>query len=309
MESLTSKKWKPNLALLIMLTIFFLPLSFAYLNKFRFFVLYFFAYVTSALLSSAYSYEPLYPQIFLAVIIIGSIHLILIYKHSKDDYTRKWYSKPKGLIALLALTLIIPVFVIRIFLVEPFRIPTGSMEPNLNIGDLIFVNKLGFGNITAFGYRLWQGGVTANFERGSILIFLHPDGDNVAHIKRVIGFPGDEILIRDKQVYIRKDCERKNKKCKFKKLKRVKVTENSLTDEAIFMETIDNKSYQIKLYPIVIEEQGSYNMSAVRLTVPEGHYFFLGDNRDNSNDSRFWGYVPEENLIGILDFVIENQSR
>lgn len=174
------------------------------------------------------------------------------------------------------------VLLLRSFLVEPFRIPSGSLEPTLLVGDFVAVNKF------AYGLRLpvWEKKVVsiANPKKGEIAVFRWPPEPSYDYIKRVIGVPGDRISYHNKVLAI-----------------------NGVTAKQIFVEyTIDESSgravakYKENLNGIIHDIFIRADVPAVDfdLVVPEGNYFMMGDNRDDSADSRFWGFVPEGYLRG-----------
>ena len=173
------------------------------------------------------------------------------------------------------------VLLIRSFIVEPYKIPSGSMIPTLMIGDFILVDK----NI--YGYKIPLTNVTLieNEEpnRGDVVVFKYPENQNINYIKRVIGLPGDTILYKDKKLFIN-DQENILKKINHK------FNPIEIADGTVFVEKGSNKDYLI-----LNQTSPSFNF---RYTVPPDTYFVLGDNRDNSNDSRYWGPVPKENLVG-----------
>lgn len=173
------------------------------------------------------------------------------------------------------------VWALRSFLVEPFTIPSGSMLPTLQVGDYILVNKF------SYGFRLPVLGTevipVAKPMRGDIMVFKYPEQPNVNFIKRVVGVPGDRVRIRGGRVWVN-DQE----------LGREKV---SLPEgepwEVYFRETVGSVSHLVR------HEEGRESMSPEReWSVPADSYFMLGDNRDNSRDSRFWGFVPDRYIVG-----------
>ncbi len=173
------------------------------------------------------------------------------------------------------------VLLIRSFIVEPYKIPSGSMIPTLMIGDFILVDK----NI--YGYKLPLTNITIidneNPNRGDVVVFKYPENQNINYIKRVIGLPGDTILYKNKKLFVNDQENILNKiNHKFNPIE--------IADGTVFLEKIDDREYLI-----LNQTAPSFNF---KYTVPPDTYFVLGDNRDNSNDSRYWGPVPKENLVG-----------
>ncbi len=170
------------------------------------------------------------------------------------------------------------VLVIRSFIFEPFRIPSGSMMPTLLQGDYIFVKKYSYGlRLPVVEKIVFE---TGEPDRGDVVVFRLPSEPNVNYIKRVIGLPGDELVYERHRLTVNGEL--------------IAVTpdtaENSSVDQ--FVEQLGERQHAI----LVTNPQNS--MRDGRYTVPEGHYFMMGDNRDNSRDSRFIGAVPETHLVG-----------
>ena len=166
----------------------------------------------------------------------------------------------------ITIAIVLAVF-IRILFFEPYKIPSGSMRMTLIEGDRLFVNKLAFGPRIPFsGYRL--PGFTRP-KRGDVVVFINPVDHKRNFIKRLIGFGGEKIEIRDGDIY---------------------VNGQHVTDAKI-----DNTYYY--------NTQSEYGRAHEETLVPSGHYFVLGDNSKDSNDSRFWGFVPEKDLIGRAEFI------
>jgi signal peptidase I len=179
------------------------------------------------------------------------------------------------------------VLLLRSFVAEPFRIPSGSMMPTLLHGDFILVNKFTYGlrlpvlHTKVFDNRLPQ--------RGDVIVFRYPENTALDYIKRVVGIPGDRIEYRNKTLYINGEVCEQAPNGVFVGMGR----DQSENRSRIIVEQLA----QIE-HAILINEQRSGYHSEGSWVVPEGHYFVLGDNRDNSRDSRFWGFVPEDHLVG-----------
>ncbi len=211
----------------------------------------------------------------------GIIYLLDVLIWSKK---RKTQQQPSRLIEYSRS--FFPVFLIvlllRSFLVEPFRIPSGSLEPTLLVGDFLAVNKF------AYGLRLpvWEKKVLpiANPKTGEIVVFRWPPDPSYDYIKRVIGVPGDKIAYRNKTLTVN-GVEAKQT------FVRYTTDESSGNAVAEYRENLNGVEHEIFTRP---------NVPAVdfEVTVPEGQYFMMGDNRDDSADSRFWGFVADKYLRG-----------
>jgi len=179
---------------------------------------------------------------------------------------------------------ILIVFVLRSFLVEPFKIPSSSMVPTLLVGDFILVNKFTYGiRLPVANRKVVQLG---NPARGDVMVFRFPDDPSLDYIKRVVGLPGDHILVSDKRVYVNGDLQPVELNGPFQPM-------NSTPLAQIAFEQLGDVRHRV----LYIDERPSVDYEGV---VPDGHYFFMGDNRDNSRDSRFpeVGYVPTGNVVG-----------
>jgi len=179
------------------------------------------------------------------------------------------------------------VLVFRSFLFEPFKIPSGSMIPTLLVGDFIVVNKFSYGiRLPVLNRKIISIGEP---KRGDVVVFRFPQDPGVNFIKRAVGLPGDTITYRDKQLFINGKEIDESSAGRFESSD-VKCS-TPQADAKIFDEQLDAKNHKILLHDRSHGRNGQW-------VVPAGHYFMMGDNRDRSNDSREWGFVPEENLLG-----------
>jgi len=172
------------------------------------------------------------------------------------------------------------VLVLRSFLYEPFQIPSGSMLPTLQIGDFILVNKYHYGlRLPVLGTKV----VSINEpERGDVMVFKFPENHKINYIKRVIGLPGDRIKYQNKQLFINDKLMAQTLVAQLPPASpRIQLLEEQLGEV--------NHSIYKNMAPA---------FDAGEWVVPEGHYFMMGDNRDNSNDSRYWGFVPDQLVVG-----------
>ncbi|MDZ4730947.1 MAG: signal peptidase I [Xanthomonadales bacterium] len=179
------------------------------------------------------------------------------------------------------------VLLFRSFLFEPFKIPSGSMIPTLLIGDFILVNKFTYGlRLPVLNSKFLD---VAEPKRGDVVVFRYPVDPGVNFIKRLVGLPGDTIVYRDKKLFINGDPVELESQGSFSS-NEIKCT-TPQPDAERYAEQLGEVKHDILLHHGSGSRDGQW-------VVPEGHYFMMGDNRDRSNDSREWGFVPEANLMG-----------
>ncbi len=185
------------------------------------------------------------------------------------------------------------VLVLRSFLVEPFRIPSGSMVPTLLVGDFILVNKFQYGiRLPVINKKIIELNTP---QRGEVVVFRYPVDGTTPYIKRVIGLPGDRVAYRERKLWINEQLVVNVDVGSFVGVKSASMQ----TGSAHFMEQLPGHAHDIITTPTAhaFDWEG---------TVPPDSYFVMGDNRDNSRDSRFWGFVPDENIIGRAFFIWMN---
>ena len=209
-------------------------------------------------------------------------------------------------IKTLFLALLIAI-VIRSLLIQPFYIPSSSMEPNLLVGDRLFVTKYSYGyskHSFPFSPPLFKGRIfESKPERGDVVVFKTPADNRTDYIKRLIGLPGDQIQFIDSNLYINNNEVLKSKISKNDKI----FCGNKLIDVLTFEEKLSNE----KKYNTVYLKKYSFQNSD-KFIVPQDHFFFLGDNRDCSKDSRFLtsvGYVHKDNLVGEAKFIFFSSDK
>lgn len=180
--------------------------------------------------------------------------------------------------------ILILIFITRLFVIEPYRIPSGSMQPTLLIGDFIFVNKFVYG----INIPLTEKNIKIKTpQRGDVIIFKK---DKKTYIKRLIGLENDKIIYKNKNLYINNIKIKKKKKYTEQKIKEKEYIKKHILKEYLTPE----KEYFIKNY--LTPDSNKYTYS--NIIVPKNCYFVLGDNRDNSDDSRFWGFVNKKQIKG-----------
>jgi signal peptidase I len=203
---------------------------------------------------------------------------------------------------------IIAVFILRSFLFEPFKIPSGSMIPTLMVGDLILVNKFHYGlRLPVINTKLTEG--TAP-QRGDVMVFRYPPKPSLDYIKRVVGVPGDEVAYLNKRLTINGKPLPTNALPEFFEEDSLRYFKQFEEDMGTVKHRVLNDDGRPAFVPgadeFVFKNNCRYSVEGVVCKVPEGHYFMMGDNRDNSLDSRYWGFVPDKNIVGRAFFVWMN---
>ena len=206
-----------------------------------------------------------------------------------------WLEYTAGLFPVIAI-----VFLLRSFLFEPFRIPSGSMLPTLHVGDFILVNKYDYGlRLPVANTKVLEIGAP---KRGDVIVFRYPVDTSIDYIKRVVGVPGDTVEYRNKVLYVNGVEQKLAAPRDF-------IDESTMVTLTEYDETLGDVTHLVAFdhrRPSWVPEGAiskkepscTYNDAGFICKVPEGHYFAMGDNRDNSEDSRYWGFVPDENLVG-----------
>ncbi len=206
---------------------------------------------------------------------------------------------------------ILIVFLLRSFLVEPFKIPSGSMLPTLIVGDFILVNKFTYGiRLPIINQKVIEIGKP---KRGDVMVFRYPKDPSVDYIKRVVGLPGDRIEYNNKRIFINGSEIRREAAGEFSNRRQVSFVKQyrEMLGDRPHLLLIEDDAPPIlgpgESFPY--RENCSYTREGVTCTVPAGHYFVMGDNRDNSQDSRVWGFVPDENIVGKAFFIWLNLNE
>ena len=214
-----------------------------------------------------------------------------------------WLDWTAGLFPVIA-----TVFVLRSFLFEPFKIPSGSMIPTLLVGDLILVNKFTYGvRLPVIHTKLTEGNAP---QRGDVMVFRYPPQPNMDYIKRVVGVPGDEVAYLNKRLSVNGQPVPTTAVPDF-------FDEGAMRYFKQYEEQLGAQPHRLLNNPeapafvqgasdFAYRDHCRYSVEGVVCKVPSGHYFMMGDNRDNSLDSRYWGFVPEGNIVGKAFFVWMN---
>lgn len=245
-----------------------------------------------------------FPLVLLILLVItGTIWLIdffILKQKRKDNSVEPWWIEyPKSFFPIILI-----VFCLRSFLVEPFKIPSGSMIPTLLVGDFILVNKYTYGiRLPVINQKI----IDINLpKRGEVLVFRFPEDTSIDYIKRVVGVPGDTISYRNKQLSVNgipleleQDGDYKyiESGLAFIYAQRFKEI-NGAGSYSIIINHDVPPLHLSAIHSFPYRENCVFDRTGFTCNVPEGNYFTLGDNRDGSSDSRYWGFVPEKNIVG-----------
>ena len=240
---------------------------------------------------------------------MGVAWAIAAYKlaaRQSGDGVRPWHARWYGLTGLF-IALIAVTAVFRAFFYEPFRAPSLSMMPNVPVGANLIVKKWGYGHYNTFKIRLGRAAISAPLERGDIIAFDYPRDPTQTYVKRLVGLPGDKIVYRDKHLLLNGADVLGAQTGEY-------LDPEYLVYHARYREKIGNVSYDVLLNSNApawagdslykLPKQCAIEHETIQCEVPPGSYFVLGDNRDNSADSRFWGFVPAALVVGKIVAVI-----
>lgn len=241
--------------------------------------------------------------LFSLLVITGAVwafdYFLLRHKRKQDEEEPWWIEYPKSFFPIILI-----VFCLRSFVIEPFKIPSGSMIPTLIVGDFILVNKYTYGiRLPVINKKIIE---MNDPKAGDVLVFRFPEDPSIDYIKRVVGVPGDVVTYHNKQLFINDQIVKQEYEADYKYVEpglgyiySEKYSEylGEISHSILINQEVNGLQYSsVRVFPY--RENCKYSRTGFTCTVPEGNYFTLGDNRDSSSDSRYWGFVPEENIVG-----------
>ncbi|TXI18749.1 MAG: signal peptidase I [Nitrosomonas sp.] len=241
--------------------------------------------------------------LFILLVITGSIWLldIIFWKKNREPGGNEpwWIEYPKSFFPIILI-----VFSLRSFVIEPFKIPSGSMIPTLLVGDFILVNKYTYGiRLPVINQKILD---INEPKRGDVLVFRYPEDPSIDYIKRIVGLPGDVITYHNKRLIINGEPVRTEYEGDYKYIESGfgyiysdRFSEYLTDQNHSILINQDVKGIQFSnVRQFQFRENCKYQSTGFTCEIPPGNYFTLGDNRDSSSDSRYWGFVPEENIVG-----------
>lgn len=279
--------WKPKRWLATLLSLLFTPTGLLYLGQLRLSVYYFIvSLVIGVLVFLLFNQRDAIYWIAYPTQIICAIHTYRIASTFKADKQRPWYSRWWGIPTFLISFLLLPIFIFRSFFFEPFHIPSASMSPSYNPGDYIIISKLGYGNYGTYGLNFMHTIPRKAVHRGDAVVFSFPPNPKIDYIMRAIGLPNDKISYKNNKLYVNDHLLEIPSTAQRKSLE----FHGSTIDGVMIKEQSDENSWYIF--------KENLNAEDFEIIVPADQYFVMGDNRNNSRDSRYWGSLPSENIKG-----------
>jgi signal peptidase I len=275
--------WRPNRWGAAVLGLLLMPSGFLYVARWRVALLYVVAAITLATTALCVRAVWMVPFIGTALALSSSAHSYVLAARY-DRQHRPWYSHWYSIVAVFG-GAFAAVVVTRMYFVEPFRSPSGSMEPTIHVGATMLVTKIGFGTRQAYGLTIATGRPSTELHRGELVVFVSPRDPSVVFVKRIVGLPGDKVAYSNKRLSI-------NGKAAW-------ASQRPIDDVHLeVVEALDGATFRTAI-------DGARPAEDFELKVEDGTYFVLGDNRDASFDSRGFGSVRETLLIGRVKYLLQ----
>ncbi|WP_295990311.1 signal peptidase I [Rugamonas sp.] len=305
-EATFPESWKPKTWIAVILSLFSAPLALLYLERVRW-AAWFFLWVV-VMGGLGFTLPSIFNSTFLSVVLqllTWFAGVIVCYREVSNSIVkaqRRWYSRWQALTGLVVAVLL-SVTIGTTFLYEHFRVPSTSMLPTVGVGSNVIVQKWGYGHYSKMGVKISSRSMSASLQRGDIVVFDYPVDVRQMYIKRLVGLPGDLVEYRDKHLYVNGHDTRGSLLAEY--LEQVDDGARYLTHVAERLESVE---YEVLMNPdrdryfdprdFPFHDTCQFNANSVSCRVPENHFFVLGDNRDNSTDSRDWGYVRSDQIVG-----------
>ena len=290
-------QWQPKRWVAVVLSLVSSMLALLYIGRWRW------ALAFAALSVAGFLASVLVPGLeSLLIVVVALGYLLPVYLFFKvggmAPQVRPWYSKPRGLV-LLSVGVAGAILAVRTFAYEPFKMPSSAMEPTLPSGALLIVQKAGFGHFSTFGVTFGHGSSTVP-ARGEIIVFDFPGDRSITYVKRLVGLPGDVVRVEGSRIILN------GKAIPVSAPDRDGVAREELLRGVPHTVRVDEGGFpywQGQAFPG--RELCVSSDVSIECRVPAGHYFVLGDNRPNSADSRIWGFVPADHVIGKVVSVVK----
>jgi signal peptidase I len=293
---------KPNKWLAAVLSVFVQPLGLLYVARPWWAAFYFVVTITASLLAFAYGRAlGAWAYLFWVPLIASVVHAFRAAARFPADAPRPWYSRWYGLLIVVAAYVAV-VLLGRSFVGETYLVNAGSMQPTYERGGILWTQKWGYGNYGTFGVSLMHGPITAPLARGDVIVFEFPFDRSERHLKRLIGLPGDEISYRHHVLSVNQVEVPAQRSGEY-------VEPGKPLVHPRFVESLFGREYAVIFDPqdprplpqgqdFVRRDQCSFYADGLTCRLPAGYYFVLGDNRDSSFDSRTFGLVPADHIVG-----------
>lgn len=298
---------KPKKWIAILLAVFAPPIAMMYVTELRWAGIYLLLALVIGTVGEFYLHDSaLGGGLQLAYVLVCVIHVYRLAANYSGDKPRPAFSRWYGLLGAL-LGLFVVIFGVRAFVVEPFKASSSSMLPNIPLRAHLVVQKWGYGNYGSYGLHLLSTPISSSLKRGDIVVFEFPLDRSISYTKRLIGLPGDEIAYREKRLSVNGVPVPLRQTEVALDVESGRFTQN--------IESLENTEYAVLIendasasippsYEFPFHANCTYDPAGVICEVPAGHYFVMGDNRDNSADSRIWGFVPADHIVGKVVHIV-----